>query len=91
MRSFATKADVVAYLTELEGLGLLASNGAGWDPAGPYALSPGELAAPDYQPSRYKDGWGIAKNTYFYPGVPDEEPERYRVDLSICGGELKES
>ena len=91
MRSFATKAEAVAYLTELEGLGLLVSHNVVWIQAGPYRCSPGELVKPDYRPSRYRVDWGIAKNTYFYPGSPDEKPERYRVELSICGGELKES
>jgi len=38
-------------------------------PKGTYYLAHGEYSKPDYQPRRYKDGWGIHVKYYFYSGT----------------------
>lgn len=66
--AWATKKDVVAALRQARHLSE-SSKGGEFFPAGTYVLAHGEYSAPDYVPTRYKDGWGIKEITYFYPGT----------------------
>lgn len=36
---------------------------------GTYYLSHGEYSPPIYTPRRYKDGWGVHVEYYYYPGT----------------------
>lgn len=81
MKAFNTKSDVVLHLTRLAEQGLLRRHSQGWSQPGTYHLRHGEYAKPDYRPSRYRDGWGVAKVNYYYAGTLNAPPERHRVDL----------
>ena len=83
MKTYKTKSDVIAYLVALEKTGFLFSHSNGWSQAGTYYLNHGEYGQPDYRPTRYKDGWGVAKVHFYYAGTFNA-PDRHRVDLSDC-------
>lgn len=82
MKTFQTKSQVVEFLTSLENEGFLSSHSAGWSQAGTYYLRHGEYSQPDYRPTRYKDGWGIAKVPFYNAGTFNA-PSRSRVDLVV--------
>ena len=77
-----TKSDVVAELHDLVGKGLLVDAGNGrFEVDGTYILRHGEYARPQYTPTRYKDGWGVAEVTFFLPGTLNAPKGRQRVEL----------
>ncbi|MDY7025188.1 MAG: hypothetical protein SVC26_02470 [Pseudomonadota bacterium] len=81
--NFATKQDATNHLESLVKLNLLHEHSQGYSENGVYVLDHNEYAAPDYRPTRYKGGWGIAKVTHYYIGsLRHGEPERFRVELS---------
>lgn len=88
MKSFETKSQAVEFLSDLENKGFLSSHSNGWSETGTYYLSHGEYSQPDYRPTRYKDGWGIAKVPFYYANTFNA-PARHRVDLRLiedCDG-----
>jgi hypothetical protein len=64
--TFATKKDLTAWL-EQNGYEQLKSRD--WYLPGCYCLSHGEYSQPDYSVRRYKDGWSLRGNYYFYQGT----------------------
>jgi len=82
MKTYSSKSDVINHLIILENKGLLSSHSNGWSVAGTYYLNHGEYSQPDYRPARYKDGWGVAKVHFYYPGTLNA-PGRQRVDLIV--------
>lgn len=68
MLKFETKKAVIDYLADKDNLDCDTS-GKLFFPAGTYYLAHGEYSQPDYTPRRYKDGWGIHRTNYYYPGT----------------------
>ena len=58
--------NTLVFKTKKEALDFLKSV---FYPKGTYYLAHGEYSKPDYQPRRYKDGWGIHVKYYFYSGT----------------------
>lgn len=81
MQHFKTKSQVVDYLNSLVDGGMLFRHSDGWSTVGTYYLSHGEYSQPDYRPSRYKDGWGISIERYYYPGTINVPTGRHRINL----------
>ena len=67
MLSFSTKKEALEFMRGLENYREY-KEGV-FCPCGTYYLSHGEYESPDYKPVRYKDGWGIKKINYYYPGT----------------------
>ena len=64
---FNTKKEAVEFM---RGMGNLVEMGNGnFYPAGTYYLAHGEHSQPEFKVVRYKDGWGIKKIHFFYPGT----------------------
>lgn len=83
MITFKSKAQAKAYLDKLVSLGHLETNSRiYWEP-GTYTLTHGQYDRPDYEPAKYKNGWGIAANRYWYKGTIGAPSPRGRVDLKI--------
>lgn len=82
MKNFATKKDVIKHLEVFVDAGLLYKHSGGYSETGTYILSHNEYSSPDYVPTRYKDGWGIGMQSYYYG---HDAPPR-RVYLSIYTG-----
>ncbi len=80
MKSFNTKADVLDYLANDCGMDCT-STGNYFD-RGEYVLNHGEYSQPDYVPRRYKDGWGIHANYYYYQGTY-HAPRDGRVNIDV--------
>lgn len=79
MKTFNSKSDVNEYLKEC---GMEQLNDGSFCRTGEYVLNHGEYSRPDYQARRYKDGWGIHANYYYYQGTFNI-PEDGRVDISM--------
>lgn len=88
---FDKKKDVVDYL---RGLGLLEcadkTKRVFFIVRGCCALSHGEYSEPELHPRRYKDGWGIHRQLYYYPGTLNR-PWSGRIDIYRCedGGDYE--
>lgn len=68
MLTFKTKLEALNFLASQENL---RSNikGDKYFPGGTYYLSHGEYSQPDYSPRKYKEGWGIHIENYYYAGT----------------------
>jgi hypothetical protein len=65
--SFKSKKSLVKYLIDV---GLEQSiNEKYFFETGTYCLNHGEYDRPDYIPRRYKDGWGVHVQYYYYAGT----------------------
>ena len=64
--TFAAKKDLVEWLNQNDYEQL--SNGS-WYPTGTYYLAHGEYSQPEFLVRRYKDGWSLHGNWFFYPGT----------------------
>lgn len=82
MKNFATKKDVIKHLESLCDAGLLYKHSTGYSETGIHVFNHNEYARPDYIPARFKDGWSVAMQTYYYGNYAP----RQRVDLSIYNG-----
>lgn len=80
MVTFSKKSDVIDYLSNACGMSST-SGGAFFEP-GTYYLNHGEYSQPDYEPRRYKDGWGIHANYYYHPGTFGA-PADGRVNINV--------
>lgn len=65
---FDSKEEAIEFMKGIKNLSQHGSK-AVWSPKGTYHLKHGEYSQPDYMPAKYKDGWGIKKVHYFYPGT----------------------
>ena len=78
MITFRTKEEVRDFLDNECGMNPH-SGGRWYSRPGMYVLGHGEYDRPDYQPRKYKDGWGIHVRYYHYAGATNV-PEDGRVD-----------
>lgn len=69
MIAFKTKKAALEYLSTIESLTPPISGAAYYYRKGVYMLRHGEYDRPDYMPRRYKDGWGIHCEQYYYRGT----------------------
>lgn len=65
---FDTKKELCDWCDSQEELDSLL-DGKGWCLTGTYYLSHGEYNRPHYYPRRYKDGWSLHGEFYFYSGT----------------------
>lgn len=84
--AFATKKEAVKYLRSIDYLYCTNPEGRGdcFTHSGPYVSSHGEYNRPYYTVRRYKDGWGIHAEYYYYNNVynapTDGRVNIYNVD-----------
>lgn len=64
---FATKKEAVDFLKSIDNLTEMGNGN--FTHSGTYYLRHGEYEAAEYKPVRYKDGWGIKKLHFYYPGT----------------------
>lgn len=64
--SFGTKQEAIDFL---ERNGYTKMESGSYYAPGLYYTSHGEYERPDYTPRRYKDGWGIHAEYYYFPGT----------------------
>jgi len=76
--TFDTKKSAIKYLSSVKGLSK-SNNAKYFYPTGTYHLSHGEYSQPDYEPRRYRDGWGIHV-TYYYLSGTSYAPQDGRID-----------
>lgn len=68
MTSFNTKREVIDYL--VSDCEMIAhSEGRWFCQEGRYELRHGEYDRPDFQPRRYRDGWGVHRELYYFDGT----------------------
>ena len=68
MMTFATKKDAIEFMDDnFESTS--DTSVYGWFKGGRYDLSYGEYERPSFFVRRYKDGWGIHRETFYYSNV----------------------
>lgn len=65
---FSSKKEALRFLSEISWLDIH-TNDTKFSTSNTYCLSHGEYSRPDYYPRRYKNGWAIAAEYFYYSGT----------------------
>lgn len=75
---FKTKREAVEFLNSIDWL-YSHSDDKKWSTNLTYHLAHGEYSSPDYMPRRYKTGWAISVDRFYYGGTYNTTPSG-RID-----------